>query len=131
IAVDGVFVTSGTPLRSRIRPRGAGNRRTRNEFACAWATYFWPASTCSAHSRRKSAAKIASRTPPRIATRSASFGVTRYGSTTDLPRRGSLRGARSVVVLAKQLHLRCVITVGTRTQKPACECVRRRRQDEI
>ena len=48
------------PLRSTIGPRGACTRTVRNEFACAWPTYFVPASTCSAQSRRKSAPKTTS-----------------------------------------------------------------------
>src|SRR5438309_6585407 len=37
--------------------------------------------------------------PPSTATRSASFGVTRYDSTVDSSRGGTFRGVRAVVVL--------------------------------
>ena len=71
--------------RSSRAARRPGGVRTRLSFARA--RYLSPASTCSAQSRRKSTAKTASATKPIIATRKASCGVRRYGSST----RGSRR----------------------------------------
>src|SRR5690349_12870568 len=106
----------------------------RYEFAAAWLTYFEPESTCSAQRRRKSAAKIPSRATPRIATRSESRCVERYGSTTAPSAGGARRGrraGRSVVVLAKELHLRRVVAPVERPQQAAHECVHRPGEDEV
>src|SRR6185295_11989173 len=92
-----------------------------------------PERTWSAHSRRKSAAKTPSRMKPRIAIRRAFFGVTRYGSTTVSPsaRGRGRRGARVGAVLAKELHLGCVVTPVDGTQQPPHDCVHGRREDEV
>ena len=79
--VTGSFVTRTLPCRSRIGPRGAWTRTLRIWFACARAVYCDPASTCSAHRRMKSAAKPTTTSALSSATRRASFGVSRYGST--------------------------------------------------
>ena len=80
--VPSVFLTSTRPSRSRISPRCAsiGSLRTRLLFACA--RYLSPERTCSAQRRRNSTAKIVSARKPSTATRSASCGVSRYGSST-------------------------------------------------
>ena len=98
-----MFPTRMLPLRSRITPRGASTRTVRSRLFCAARRYCSPESTCSAQRRRKRMAKMPSATAPRIARRSASFGVRRYGSTT----RGS--GGRNagepLPRLAKEPHL--------------------------
>ena len=87
----------------------------RTWFAAARAAYCDPESTWSAHRRMKSAAKPITTSALSSATRLASFGVRRYGSTVVWPasgcssagrRRGGSGVGRPVVVLAKELHLR-------------------------
>src|SRR4051812_2916725 len=130
-AVAGAFVTSGTPFRSKIRPRCAGTRTERYEFAWAWSTYFVPARTCNAQRRRKRAAKTTSRSTLRIATRTTMRGVGRYGSTTVSAFASARRGGRAVVVLAKELHLGRVVAAVERPQQPAHERVDGRGQDQV
>src|SRR5271170_124477 len=87
--------------------------RTRLSFASA--RYLSPESTWSAQRRRKSTAKMASATKPRIATRSASCGVSRYGSST----RGSDGRKRRDSRSAKEAHLvDTVVHVGRREEAP-------------
>ena len=75
--VTGLFVTRMLPFASTIGPRGASTRTVRTWLACARAAYCEPESTCSAHRRMSSAAKPITTSAPRIATRRASFGVSR------------------------------------------------------
>src|SRR3954452_11152992 len=133
MALAAMFVASGLPLRATIVPRGAGRRTARNDWACAWSTYFVPARTCNAHRRRKSAAKTPSTIAPITATRTERRCVTRYGSTTvsAVSARGGRRRGGSVVVLAKELHLRREVATVERAQHTADERVHGRGQDQV
>src|SRR4051812_13907343 len=128
IVVACVLPTSRWPLRSRICPRGASTGTERNEFARAWLTYFVPDRTCSAHNRRKSAAKMMRRTalssPTRVSRRELRHGATASGSGA-----GTTGGRSSV--LAKQLHLGRVVAAVKRAEQSAHEPVDRRRQDQV
>src|SRR3954447_16051217 len=133
MALAARFVTSGFPFRATIVPRGAGRRTARNDWACAWSTYFVPASTCNAQRRRKSAAKTPSTIAPITATRTERRCVTRYGSTTRSGESavGRRRRGGRVVVLAKELHLRRVIAAIERAQYAAHERVHGRRENQV
>ena len=63
------------PLRSTIFPRGAWMRSSRTRLTVACARNLSPDRTCRYQRRKKTIAKRANATPPRIATRSASWGV--------------------------------------------------------
>ena len=63
------------PLRSRIWPRAAGTSMSRTRLTLACARYLSPERTWRNQSRKKMIANIASAKLPRIATRSASCGV--------------------------------------------------------
>src|SRR6266566_6224062 len=112
--VPSVFLTSTRPSRSRISPRCASIGSLRTRLLFAWARYLSPESTCSAHRRRNSTAKMVSARKPSTATRSASCGVSRYGSST----RGS-PGRKRLRFSAKQAHLvGAVGQLGRREQAP-------------
>ena len=64
------------PLRSTIWPRGASTLTSRTRLSLASARYLSPDSTCRYQRRKKMIANSTSAIPPRIATRSASCGVT-------------------------------------------------------
>ena len=103
---------------STMFPRGASTWIVRTKFVFASSRYLVPESTCSAQSRRKSTAKTASATKPRIATRSASWGVSRYGSST----RGSAgRNRRERGSLAKEPHLVDAVEHVDGREEPARE----------
>ena len=70
------------PRRSRIGPRGASTRMRRSWFDCAAFRYSSPDSTWSDQRRKNRTTKTRSANAPRIATRSASCGVSRCGSRT-------------------------------------------------
>src|SRR5579864_6459961 len=134
MAVAGAFVTSATPFRSTICPRGACTRTVRNELAAAWFTYFVPASTCSAQRRSKRTAKMTSIATPRTLTRRRRLELGRYGSTT-LLLRGRKRFERgrspAAVVLAKELHLGGEVGALAGAKKEADQRVHRRGEHEV
>src|SRR5437870_428847 len=107
-----------------MMPRGASTRTVRSWLFSATRRYWCPARISSAHSRRKSAPKTTTAIVPRIATRSASCGVRRYGSAV----RGS--GGRKLL-LAKQPHLVRAVAPRRRTQELFHEPVDGRREDEV
>src|SRR6476620_10173074 len=89
-------------MRSTIVPRGASRRTVRIWLFSAAFSYLVPERIWSDQRRRKRTAKTASAIAARIATRSAIFGVKRYGSSTR-GSRGSNRPCRPPVagLLAK------------------------------
>src|SRR6202022_976611 len=90
--------------------------------------YCEPDSTCSAQSLRKRTPNTPSATTPRIATRSAIFGVKRHGSSTrgwcGRKRREETRGS------AKQSHLLRLEPLERR-QQPAHQRVYRSGQEQV
>src|SRR5436305_8943586 len=115
-----------------MAPRSARTGTSRVWFAFARAAYSEPARTCSVQSRMTSAAKPMRRSAPRIPSRRASFGVTRYGSTADSrSASAALPRARPAVVLAKELNLRAELDRRPRPQQPPHERVDRTRDDEV
>src|SRR5712691_10860584 len=129
-AVPAVLVTSTRPKRSRIRPRCACTRTVRSWLFSAARRYCVPESTCNAHSRRKRAAKTANASTPRTPIRSASRGVSRYGSAA----RGSggrKRRDRTRTRLAKQPHLSRAVRPLRRRHHPADERVDGNGQQEV
>src|SRR6476659_5676888 len=130
------------PFRSSTGPRGASSGIERSWlFRAAW-RYCGPESTCSAQSLKKRIPKKAIALPPRIAIRSASWGVSRNGSATPAVggrkglepeplvegRRRRLRPVR-VSVLAKQLHL--LEPTRRRTEEAPAERVHRHGEDQV
>src|SRR5262249_33248992 len=129
--VPSVFLTSTRPSRSRIRPRCASIGSVRTRLSFAFARYLSPARTCSAQRRRKSTANTASARNPSTATRSASCGVRRYGSSTrgSRGRKRRLRGSSGP--LAKETHLVRAVANLDRREQPAHEAVDRPGQEEV
>src|SRR5215216_6680433 len=126
--------TRTAPLRSRIGPRGACSRTVRSWLFCAACRYCGPERIWSAQRRRKSTAKTPSRITPRIASRNATCGVSRYGSAT----RGSggrkrLDGERGspVPALAKESHRGEPLEPVRAAEEPADERVDRQREQQI
>src|SRR6476620_10851232 len=130
------------PFRSSTGPRGASSGIDRSWlFRAAW-RYCGPESTCSAQSLKKRIPKTAIAIPPRIASRRASWGVSRNGSATPAVggrnglepeplvegRRRRLRPVR-VSVLSKQLHL--LEPARWRTEEASAERIHRHGQDQV
>src|SRR5207244_5429481 len=120
-AVAAVFVTSGVPFRSRIGPRGAWTGSERNWLFCAVRRYCVPCRTCSAQRRSTSAPNTRIVSTPRIASRSARRGVSRYGSSMFVLGGRKRRDGLRVAVLAKQPDLLRALAPVERAQQPAAE----------
>ncbi len=91
-----VLVTSGRPSRVRMLPRGGWVTIVRRRLLSARAAYCSPLMTCRNQSRMSSRPSIAIAMPPRMAMRTAIFGVSagaqppagRLGPRPERERRG-------------------------------------------
>src|SRR5215210_5494390 len=133
--VPGAFVTSGTPFRSRISPRGASILIVLIWLFCAARRYSVPERTWSAQSRKKRTAKTATATTLRTARRTASLGVNRYGVSTRSSGGRNSAGRRrrggTPVVLLKELHLADRLRYVPEVEHPAAEDEDRDRDQQV
>src|SRR5436190_8114921 len=129
--VPSVFLTRTRPSRSSMSPRCASIGSVRTRLLFALARYLSPESTWSAHSRSKSTANTVSARKPSTATRRASCGVRRYGSSTRGSRGRKRRLRGSSCLLPKETHLVRAVGDLDRREQPAHEAVDGPGQEQV